>query len=177
VQRYFGFLRAVNVGDRQVKMAELAIALTNLGVTEAETFIASGNIVFKSDMTDQTALRQMIEAGLSARFGFDIQIFLRTRADLLAIAAHVADVKTDADIAINIAFIHGGQQNDIEAGLTPWQSDVERFLASDSYFIWLAKTKMSDTAFFKKGYGKKTLPSLTVRNSNTIERMLAKWDD
>jgi uncharacterized protein (DUF1697 family) len=177
VQRYFGFLRAVNVGDRQVKMAELAAALTDLGLSEAETFIASGNIIFKSEMTDQAALRQMIEAGLLGRFGFDIDIFLRTRADLLAIAAHIDDVKTDADVAINIAFINGGQQTDLEAALAPWQSDVERFIASDSYFIWLAKTKMSDTAFFKKGYGKKTLPSLTVRNSNTIERILAKWDD
>jgi uncharacterized protein (DUF1697 family) len=177
VQRYFGFLRAVNVGDRQVKMAELAVALTDLRLSEAETFIASGNINFKSEMTDQAALRQMIEVGLSVRFGFDIEIFLRTRVDLLAIAAHVDDTKTDTDIAINIAFIHGGQQGDVATALAPWQSDVERFLVSDGYFLWLAKTKMSDTAFFKKGYGKKSLPALTVRNSNTIERMLAKWDD
>jgi uncharacterized protein (DUF1697 family) len=177
VQRYFGFLRAVNVGGRQLKMAELAQALTDLGLSEAETFIASGNVVFKSENPDPNALRQMIEVGLSQHFGFTIEIFLRTRADLLAVSKHVADVKTATDIAVTVAFVQGGQQSEVETALAPWQSDVERFVVTDSYFIWLAKIKVSETPYFKKGYSKKSMPTMSGRNQNTIERMLAKWPD
>jgi uncharacterized protein (DUF1697 family) len=177
VQRYFGFLRAVNVGGRQIKMTELAQALTDMGLTDAETFIASGNVVFKSDAGDETVLRETIEAGMTQRFGFPVQIFLRTRDALEAVVQQVCDETIDTDIAINIAFTHCGEQGAVAAALAPWQSDLERFSVKDGYFLWFAKTKMSETAFFKKGYAKKSVPVMTIRNNNTIERMLAKWDD
>jgi uncharacterized protein (DUF1697 family) len=177
VQRYFGFLRAVNVGGRQLKMAELAQALTDLGLSEAETFIASGNVVFFADVDDVIGLQQRIDDGLSAHFGFPVEIFLRTRADLSDIVAQVEAATQHDDVAINVAMVHDGSDETIATALAPWQSASERFDVHRRYFLWLAKVKMSDTAFFKKGYTKKSMPVMTVRSYNTIARMLAKWGD
>ena len=45
---YVAFLRAVNVGGRFVKMAELRAALEDAGFTDVETHIQSGNVFVRS---------------------------------------------------------------------------------------------------------------------------------
>ena len=46
--RYVAFLRAINVGGHIVKMDQLRKLFTQLGLTDVETFIASGNVLFTS---------------------------------------------------------------------------------------------------------------------------------
>ena len=46
--QYVAFLRAVNVGGRIVKMAELKKIFEAAGLAEVATFIASGNVIFRS---------------------------------------------------------------------------------------------------------------------------------
>jgi uncharacterized protein (DUF1697 family) len=46
--RYVALLRAINVGDHNVKMAHLRTLFDSLGVSNVETFIASGNVIFDS---------------------------------------------------------------------------------------------------------------------------------
>ena len=45
---YVAFLRAVNVGGRFVKMAELRLALEDAGFTDVATHIQSGNVFVRS---------------------------------------------------------------------------------------------------------------------------------
>jgi uncharacterized protein (DUF1697 family) len=171
----FGFLRAVNVGSRQTKMAELAEALTSLGLQSVATFIASGNVVFAADGQDLPTLRAMIENGLERTFGFRSEIFLRSVSDLQAIVDNVASHRKDSDVAINIAFVDENKREATEKAFAPYQSDIERFVAYDRHVIWLAKVKMSETPFFYKSIKSKPLPLMTIRTYNTIARMLAKW--
>ena len=44
--RVAGLLRGVNLGRRQLKMAELRTAVESLGHTDVETYLQSGNVVF-----------------------------------------------------------------------------------------------------------------------------------
>ena len=41
-----GLLRGVNLGRRQLKMADLRTAVEALGHTDVETYLQSGNVVF-----------------------------------------------------------------------------------------------------------------------------------
>src|SRR5690242_13447598 len=76
-----GFLRAVNLGRRTVKMPRLADVVEGLGYTDVWTYINSGNVVF-----DATGSRAAIEAALEqafeADFGFECTTFVRTAAEL-----------------------------------------------------------------------------------------------
>ena len=65
--RYIAFLRAVNVGGRIVKMDALRAHFEAAGFTGVETFIASGNVIFSSDATEQElAETTLIAAALRA---------------------------------------------------------------------------------------------------------------
>jgi uncharacterized protein (DUF1697 family) len=78
--RYAAFLRGVNLGKRTVKSAELKAAFESMGLTDIKTLLASGNVIF--DASSGKGLKDKIEAGLKASFGFEIGTVLRTLAEL-----------------------------------------------------------------------------------------------
>ena len=88
--RYIAFLRAINVGGNNiVKMDRLRKFFEGEGFTNVETFIASGNVIF--DGAGRTGgLERAIEAMLKNALGYEVSTFVRTDAELRALAAHDA---------------------------------------------------------------------------------------
>jgi uncharacterized protein (DUF1697 family) len=68
--KFAAFLRGVNVGGVNLKMAEVAKALTEAGFTEVRTILASGNVLLESSARVAT-VRKKAEAALRERFGYD----------------------------------------------------------------------------------------------------------
>lgn len=68
--RFAAFLRGVNVGGVNLKMADVASALTDAGFTDVRTVLASGNVVLES-AAGAAAVRKKAEAALRERFGYD----------------------------------------------------------------------------------------------------------
>ncbi len=85
--RYVAFLRAVNVGGRVVKMDWLRSVFEDLGFSNVETFIASGNVVFETRSGAAAALEEKIEKRLGVELGYQVPVFLRTTAEVAEIAA------------------------------------------------------------------------------------------
>ena len=91
-------LRGVNVGgNRNVPMAELRATVEAAGHTRVATLLNSGNVVFVADEAssrsqavaesrDQTLAAELAE-GLRARLGFDIDVVVRTRAEIDQVVA------------------------------------------------------------------------------------------
>ena len=75
-------LRAVNVGGTgKLPMAELKALCEALGLTQVRTYIASGNVVFASDLTEGE-IKAMFEAALEAKYGRRIAVLVRSGADM-----------------------------------------------------------------------------------------------
>jgi uncharacterized protein (DUF1697 family) len=80
--RVAALLRGVNLGKRQVKMADLRAAVEALGHTEVETYLQSGNVVFTPvGSTDDLA------SDLTAALGMEIAVVLRTGKELAKVVA------------------------------------------------------------------------------------------
>ena len=85
--RWVALLRAVNVGGTgKLPMAELKVLCEGLGFTGVRTYIASGNVVFASDL-DETGVRTALEAALLDRYGKPIGVLVRSAAELAALVA------------------------------------------------------------------------------------------
>ena len=79
---WVGLLRAVNVGGTgKLPMAELKALCEGLGLAQVRTYIASGNVVFGSDLAE-VELKAMIEGALEAKYGKPIAVLVRNGADL-----------------------------------------------------------------------------------------------
>lgn len=70
MSNYAVFLRGINVGGINVKMADLRTALATLPLTKVKTLLASGNVVCSTDM-DAAELKTSVETLLRDSFGYD----------------------------------------------------------------------------------------------------------
>ncbi len=86
--RYVAFLRAINIGGRRARNQDLTGCLANLGFENVANFRASGNLIFDAPRQSETALKQRMDDALSTGLGFEVRSFVRTAAQVRAIATH-----------------------------------------------------------------------------------------
>ena len=80
---FVSLFRGINVGGRhKIRMDELKDLHESLGLRDVLPYIQSGNVLFKSEDTDSARLRKQIEDGFEKRFGFHVEIIVRTSAEL-----------------------------------------------------------------------------------------------
>jgi uncharacterized protein (DUF1697 family) len=85
--QYVALLRAVNVaGTGKLPMADLRAMGEACGFANVRTFIASGNLLFDSDL-DEAAVRAAIEAPLADYAGKPVPVLIRTADEMQAIVA------------------------------------------------------------------------------------------
>jgi uncharacterized protein (DUF1697 family) len=81
-------LRGVNVGGNQkLNMKALVALCGGLGCRDAQTYINSGNVVFREDSGDPVALARKLEDGLEHAFGFRPAVVVRTTSELRKVVA------------------------------------------------------------------------------------------
>ncbi|QLL06348.1 DUF1697 domain-containing protein [Mycobacterium vicinigordonae] len=125
--KYVAFLRGVNVGGVNLKMAEVADVLTEAGFTNVRTVLASGNVLLESS-AEVTSVRKKAEAALRDRFRYEAWVLAYDIDTVRAIdeafpfererdgyQSYVTFV-TDADILDELAALSPGAKERIQAG-------------------------------------------------------------
>lgn len=80
---YIAMLRGINVsGQKLIKMERLRGAFEELGFGEVETYIQSGNVIFKTAKASAANLSKKIEGKILSGFGFLVPVIVRTPAEL-----------------------------------------------------------------------------------------------
>lgn len=175
--KYAAFLRAINVGGHTVKMDHLRRLFEEMGLSDVETFIASGNVIFSSKAQNAAALERKIEKHLQQTLGYEVETFVRSTAEV----ADIARFKPFSDAEMNVegsTLFIGFLAN--EPGAEVKQKLLSLATAADGYqfqgreVYWLRR-RSSDSEFpgvlSEKVLGMRT----TVRNANTIRRIAAKY--
>jgi uncharacterized protein (DUF1697 family) len=86
---YVALLRGVNLlGSGSLKMADLRSIAEELGLQSVRTYIASGNLLFTSDLPEQR-LRVLLEQRMEAHMGRSVRVIVRTAEEMAA--AHRAN--------------------------------------------------------------------------------------
>ena len=83
---YLALLRGVNVTGSTLRMAELKESLTDMGLEDVQTYLQSGNVVFKSK-EDAATLAGQIEARIKKDFELSISVLVLTAKEIDAIAS------------------------------------------------------------------------------------------
>ncbi|WP_174296863.1 DUF1697 domain-containing protein [Sphingomonas bacterium] len=79
---YVALLRAVNVGGTgKLPMTTLVELCEAAGLDQVQTYIASGNVVFRSDSTEQN-IRSALENQLRAYAGKAVGVVVRTASEI-----------------------------------------------------------------------------------------------
>ena len=82
---YLALLRAVNIGGRQLAMADLKRVAAEVGLENPRTFIASGNLLFESRLAE-ASLKSQLEAALTRHMGKPVEVMIRTAEEMRKVA-------------------------------------------------------------------------------------------
>jgi len=81
-------LRGINVvGNNKIKMDELRALYESLGLRDVQTYIQSGNVVFRTQARGAAKLSQRLEDAVEENFGFRPRVIVRTLPELRDVIA------------------------------------------------------------------------------------------
>jgi uncharacterized protein (DUF1697 family) len=170
---YVALLRGINVGGhRRVPMANLRKVFETIGHAEVATYIASGNVVFDSPKRATRALADELEIAILEEFGFEVDVVVRSAAEMASVVAQnpfrkaAAIPKERLYVAFPTRPIAGANLS-IDHSFAPDEFGVGRFA------IYLHRpagfsqpTKLTD-AYLSKVAGS----PVTTRNWNTVTKL------
>lgn len=170
---WVAFLRGVNLGKRQMKMAELKACCEDMGLTNVKTILASGNVRF--DATRDANLKKKLEAALEERFDFPVKIILRSREEIEKMIARDPFGKVDpkADVALHVLLSDAPMTPKPDLGkVLPAHVEVPRF---DERELYLVAHRLPNGRYTEglEPIGK-ALPKgivVTMRNWNTMLKL------
>jgi uncharacterized protein (DUF1697 family) len=176
--QYIAFLRAINVGGHTVKMPYLRTLFEELGFTQVETFIASGNVIFDSPTKSAKTLEKKIESHLQKALGYAVETFLRSTAELLAVADYQPFPASELQAAGNVLYIGFLADEPSDAAkqkVLSLRTEGDEFHVHGRELYWLCRKNLSDSkisgAMLTKALGMQT----TLRNSTTVRKLAAKY--
>jgi uncharacterized protein (DUF1697 family) len=174
--RLIAFLRAINVGGHVVKMDVLRKQFEALGFSDVETFIASGNVLFNARTSNLPAIEKKIEIQLKKVLGYEVRTFVRTAADVCAIAEYapfppalVASART-----VCVGFLAEPLDRASVKTLMSLKTDVDDFHCNGREVYWICQKGQSESTFSNMRFEKQVKASVTFRGVNTVRRLAAK---
>jgi uncharacterized protein (DUF1697 family) len=168
---FVSLLRGINVGGHhKIRMDELKELYESLGFKDVLPYIQSGNVVFTSDEADLTRLRRQIEEGLEKKFGFHVEVIVRTSAELKEIIDNnpFQNQQSKESKWVVVMFLESRPDETAQEDLLKtYVGPEELFIIGKEVYIYytegIGRSKLSHSLIEKK---LKTVG--TARNWNTI---------
>ena len=176
-EKYCAFLRGINVNGVNIKMDALKEAFVGMGFPDAQTILATGNVIFtpaEGNPSGQEA-KAYIEKELGRNFSYDAHVILRSRAEVRDVlnSAEAVDVPEechlyyllcdDAQVLPELEQLFGSVPHAPDEKLIP--------LRSGAFWI-VPKGSTLSSDFGSKVLGNKKYKNrLTSRNINTIQKV------
>ncbi len=172
--RYVAFLRGVNVGGVNLKMADVAVALTDAGFADVTTVLASGNVLLTSTATVNT-VRATAEAALRGAFGYDAWVLAYPVEAVAGVSAAFPFQREVDGHHSYVTFVTDADVLDELAALARDAGPDEKIARGDGVVYWqVPRSGTLDTTIGKTMGKKRYKSSTTTRNLRTIEKVLAK---
>ena len=167
------FLRAINVGGRFIKMADLASHFEALELENVSTFINSGNVLFSTRARSLPKLAASIESGLEPLLGFRSEVFLRTSAEVKSIAgtalSHRSKVPPEGEV--NVAFLPAPLSLEQEAALRALRTDLDDFAHTGCEVYWLCKGSQMESKFSNAAMERRLRLRCTFRRVSMLTKL------
>ena len=175
---YIALLRGINVGGKNIiKMSKLKKVFESIGLCEVQTYIQSGNVIFKSN-EEEIVLQTKIEHQIEVAFGFPVKVVLRTLAELEEIILDCPFSKDEISEAeslsdkecLYVALLSAALQKEKTEYLNAYRSDSDdyRIIGRNVYLLFrnsISKSKLANNV-------QKLDAAVTVRNWKTLNKLV-----
>ncbi len=172
---YITMLRGVNMtGHNTIKMTRLAEMFRQLGYSDAETYIQSGNIVFSCRNSRIDEVSSAIRKAILSEFSLDIAVITRTPDEIkkiIAVNPFLEEPGFDpSKMAVVFLELKPSEEQILKVAGIDYPPDKFRIIGSEIYIYCpngFGKTKLY-TNFFEA----KMKVTGTARNWTTVNKLL-----
>jgi uncharacterized protein (DUF1697 family) len=157
-------------------MSVLRQTFESLGFSRVATFLGSGNVVFETRAKNVGAIKQKIEGGLRQALGYSVPVFIRTHAELRKIAAlEPFDKQATLGADVNIILFARKVDEKARARLMALATETDGFRVKGREIYWWRRKKPGTELFSTVPLAKVLSRPFTIRSTNTIRKLVAKW--
>jgi uncharacterized protein (DUF1697 family) len=174
---YVSLLRAANVGGSGlIKMAALREAYESLGLADVRTLLQSGNVVFRSGLTDRQRLAKRIMQEIERRFDLQLEVVVRTLAEVASIVDRSPVLSPRADKSkLLVMFLSSVPDAAAEEALRKWHKskglkELLEIRGPEIYIYYpdgVGRSKLTNAVIESK-----LDTSGTARNLNTLTKLI-----
>jgi uncharacterized protein (DUF1697 family) len=158
-------------------MDRLRELFESIGYSGVETFIASGNVVFKARSSNTGAHERKIENTLREALGYEVATFVRTLQELADIASHQPFLPSAVESAatFGIAFTTTRLDEESTRELMALRSEIDDFHVREREIYWLSRSRQGESTISNAVFERIVGRPATLRGANTVKRMAAKY--
>lgn len=172
--KYIAILRGINVGGRRkILMVDLKKLFVNLGFTNIQTYIQSGNVIFETHIKeDNIWLSDKIEQAISKTYGFEVSVIIRTVNEIEQAILNNPFLKNKAEVeGLFLTFLKSTPSAEKLENIKSFDFSPDKFeiVGKDVFGICFGKyhkTKISNQFFESK-----LKVSATTRNWKTVNKL------
>jgi uncharacterized protein (DUF1697 family) len=172
MKTYVALLRGINLGaHNKVPMADLRALVDELGAEDVETYVQSGNVVFKSAY-GAAKLTRAIEQRIQRDPGLSVTVIVLTRAQLTKVLGGNPFAKSKTQAAkLHVTFLAEKPARGKVSKLDPERGKPDEFrLVGQQIYLHCpngyGRTKLTN-AYFEKQLG----VAATTRNWETVMKL------
>jgi uncharacterized protein (DUF1697 family) len=169
--RLVALLRGINLGaKRRVPMADLRELVAELGYEDVRTVLQSGNVIFTGA---KAKARETLEAGLEDRYGFKVDVVLRTMEEVRAVVENEPFGDEASDLTrLFVVFLPSKPNAAALAALAEKDFAPDKFEAGARELYAWCPEGMQNSGLMR-ALGKPGLAeTATVRNMSTVKKLL-----
>ena len=133
---YIALFRGINVGgNNALAMKDLVAILQGLGSQDVQTYIDSGNAVFRSNTKNTMQLSRQISARIKQQRGFEPHVMLLELEDIERVIAKnpFPEAETDPK-ALHVGFLASAPEDPNLRALETLKRDTERYHLGERAF-------------------------------------------
>jgi uncharacterized protein (DUF1697 family) len=177
MKTYVAFLRGINVsGQKRIPMAELRELLAKTGLSNIETYIQSGNVIFQSSEKSKENLESQIHNAIKSHFGFEVPVLILNPKELKQIfnaCPFPENQKTESYFMLLFESAEGMLVNEI----SNLSNSNETFQITDSCIYFYSAIGYGKSKFNNNFFEKKLKITATARNYKTMVKLLSLLAD
>lgn len=155
-------------------MARLKQLFEAEGLTEVTSYLASGNLAFRSRSTAPAALERRLERSMHQALGYEVATFLRTEAELLAAHAHrpYTETETRGAHTLCIGFMARAPDKAALNRLAVLDNEIDRYRVCRRELYHLCNRGLSQSTVTNKALEKALGQPVTMRNVKTVAKVV-----
>ncbi|HLO79369.1 MAG TPA: DUF1697 domain-containing protein [Chitinophagaceae bacterium] len=177
---YISILRGINVsGHNMIKMEALRKLYASLGLVDVQSYIQSGNLIFRAKESDNRKLEAKIVKAIKNEFGFDVPVMIIGLDELkkIAMGNPFADDKQRDTKFMHVSFLSGDPGKPAIANIDPSQYHPDEFSWKGRSVYLYCPGGYGNTKLNNSFFEKKLKLTATTRNWKTVNELIRMAED